>query len=514
MRLKRLMSVVLAVVLVMSLAMSASAGSLYLSYDFDNSVGYKTWRTAQGSNSLTDAEGNTIVGNNSGNYNVLVADKIRTAGTTRIFVAGSYLNYGIEENNTNTVFVQNPNGNWVIDCGSTSTQHQIAFVTDQTWDGSVNTNETYVISYDMAYESEASGSTKVVSSNGTNYTITSHYPKASNDYGIFHASGLATDGTSYKFVPIMANKGGYGATMYGTGGTGGVTFASVFGAFEYGHAYRIATGFKYDASKSELLRTTAADGKVWETNWADSNALKNIDAAVFRIGGYSPLFGKIRMYTINDAEGFKVTAPIDGEDRASVDTSVVTLTFTHPVSEVSFEDAEITFTANGADASDDIIVGDVVTGTVGGSYVSTVDVTLPALALSTDYEITITGVTNELGTALADNTISFSTPKPDITTSATITGAAVGSMSEASVAVSNNTVSTPKAVSVIYAVYTSAGKLVDVVYANDTVAAGTTATISAGIKLGTDAAKAKVMVWDGANLVNPFTGFTSATVAQ
>ena len=137
--------------------------------------------------------------------------------------------------------------------------------------------------------------------------------------------------------------------------------------------------------------------------------------------------------------------------------------------------------------------------------------------MSTNYEITVSGVANELGATLADSTISFSTPKPEFEISEpTISNATKGAMSEASVTIANNTASTSKYISLIYAVYNTAGTLADVVYANDTVAAKTTATITAGLKLGDDAVKAKVMVWNGLDLnaVNPFRGFVDANVAQ
>ena len=220
------------------------------------------------------------------------------------------------------------------------------------------------------------------------------------------------------------------------------------------------------------------------------------------------------MYTIDDTEGFKVTADgIDDNKRVPVGTRSVAITFTQPVSDVTADAA--VFTLKKGTETVDTLSGDIVTaGTVGGSYVSTATLTLPELEEGADYEIVVTGVKNELGAELTDNTISFSTPKPDITTAApTITNATVGAMSEASVAVSNNTVDESKTISVIYAVYNNAGALCDVVYVNDTVAADTTATISAGIKLGSDAAKVKAMVWDGLSNINPFTGFVSADVA-
>ena len=485
MRLKRLMSVVLAVALVLSFAMSASAGTtLYVEENF------KYADTAAWKANVTTSP--TFAANSS-DISLESLDAQRAAGNKNFATSWLWTSDGNTPNYIGQKWelaAANAKGNKYPLCTVTSNSAYM-FVASEDWDGKTNTHERLVISFDV--EGNPNQAKNYFWSNAITYTGNATTP-------VYRGSSLGTqenDGTVSTYKSFQSNE------LRTTAG----------------EISRVAYIFEYDANLGKLVYKSSINGgeKLSSAFLSGNTQLDNTTKVAgmhFNYGSKAPYVSAFKMYTIDKADTFAVSAPIDGEDRASLDTSVVTLTFNQPVYEAGFEDAEITFTANGSDASDDIIVGDVVTGTVGGSYVSTVDVTLPALALSTDYEITITGVTNELGTALADNTISFSTPKPDITTSATITGAAVGSMSEASVAVSNNTVSTPKAVSVIYAVYTSAGKLVDVVYANDTVAAGTTATISAGIKLGTDAAKAKVMVWDGANLVNPFTGFTSATVAQ
>ena len=282
-----------------------------------------------------------------------------------------------------------------------------------------------------------------------------------------------------------------------------------------GDTKRVAFGFKYDSDNSVLKREFAVNGVSKGTNGTfELSNMSTVEGITFALKpGKTPNIGKLRMYTIDNTEGFKVTSTVDGEKRLPVDTSSVAITFTQPVSDVTAGAA--TFTLKKGTETVDTLSGNIVTaGTVGGSYVSTATLTLPELEEGADYEIVVTGVKNELGAELAKSTISFSTPKPDITTAApTITNATVGAMSEASVAVSNNTVSTPKTVSVIYAVYNRAGALCDVVYVNDEVAADTTATISAGIKLGSDAAKVKAMVWDGLSNINPFTGFVSADVA-
>ena len=382
----------------------AAATKVYLSYDFDNSLGFKAWREANsGGAALKDAEQNDILTASSSRFGTFKADKIRQTTTKRIFLGGTYWCYGTDENNSNTFFVQNPNGNWVVDAGSTSTQHDLAFLADETWDGSVNTNETYVISYDMAYESATQGS-KILNASGVEINNTSDktFPKPSNEYEIFKVAGLATDGTSYKFVPIMANKGGYGATMYGTGGTGGVTFASVFGAFEYGHAYRIATGFKYDASKSKLLRTTAADGKVWETNWDDSNALKNIDAVIFRVGANSPMFGKIRVYTINASVPFAVSESNIG--LVSPVTNKVTVKLNRPVAVVNANQISVKL---GDAPFTGWTLGEVKTVEEGTEIYSTVDIHFTTtLAATSTYTISFADtLADELGNviSLADN---------------------------------------------------------------------------------------------------------------
>ena len=272
----------------------------------------------------------------------------------------------------------------------------------------------------------------------------------------------------------------------------------------------------FEQSGNGLTRTVLADGASWHTCSNFLENMKSVDGLNYLICANFPAVSDVKMYTVGKSDALAVTSDINGKEVA-LSTDKVTLTFSQPVYEKSLNANSITVTADGEELSG-VTLGDITTtGTVGGVYTSSVDVNLPALAMSTNYEITVSGVANELGATLADSTISFSTPKPEFEISEpTISNATKGAMSEASVTIANNTASTSKYISLIYAVYNTAGTLADVVYANDTVAAKTTATITAGLKLGDDAVKAKVMVWNGLDLnaVNPFRGFVDANVAQ
>lgn len=491
MRLNKIMSIVLAVALVMSFAMSASAGSLYFSYDFPGAdTAYETWRSAYPVQIVRDANETILASAYSGQFGSSDATavapnfaELRKLGYEAI-IGGTYNN-----TNANTVFATNSNGNNVLDCGSTSTQHDLVFIPDSSWDGSANLNETYVVSYDVAFTDTHALVYSFNLNDVWGYNTTSG---KNVEVGLFSVANGATH------LNLQKDSQGGGPTFVPTTNT----------------TFRLATGFKYDATKGHLVKAVGLDAEnVMVDGTYQLAGVKTVEALNVPIGAKHPVVGKIRMYTIDTTAGFNVTADIDGEERVAVDTGSTTITFSHPVADVTADDAVFTLKKDGATVST-LSAGAITTGTVNGSYVSTVDVDLPALVEDAEYEIVVSGVKNELGEALADGTISFSTPKPDLTFDIDITNATVGAMSEATAAISNNTLDQTKAVSVIYGVYTAAGKLVDVVYANETVAAGKTATISAGIKLASDAAKAKVMVWDGLNAISPVTGFVGVDVAQ
>ena len=474
MRLKRLMSIVLAVALVMSFAMTASAAStLYYAQDFN----YANTKQMQGDANNVGSNG-FFEKNNAATFSYDVPT-YKANGKNMVVDHGGFFN----ESNTLTI---NGFGNTSLKAPN---DKGIGFFPTNSWDANA-ANQTYVISLDL------------------------------------DTNNISTFSTNYSYATVIGNRGTAEAPVYNgarvlnmsTSGVQAPTTAQATGTnlgLAKSDTKRVALGFKYDSANSVLKRDVAVNGVSLGTGGTfELSNMTTVEGITFALKpGKTPNIGKLRMYTIDDTEGFKVTSTVDGEKRLPVDTSSVAITFTQPVSDVTADAAVFTL-KKGTETVDTLSGTIVTTGTVGSSYVSTATLTLPKLEEGADYEIVVTGVTNELGAELAKSTISFSTPKPPITTAApTITNATVGAMSEASVAVSNNTVDESKTISVIYAVYNKAGALCDVVYANDTVAADATVTISAGIKLGSDAARVKAMVWDGLSNISPFTGFVSADVA-
>lgn len=477
MRLKRLMSIVLAVALVMSFAMSASAGTLYYAQDFSQ---YNGDIMAMQNDVYIDTSLN-----GAGTQTYANIDTYRAEGKSMV---GHSVNiFYLADDATDFALTVNGDGNYQLEqlTNARTSALNFGYIAPTSWDAVANTDETYVISMDINPVSigYAANFMNVVGKVGSAYNgpiLLTRYPA--------NAMNLCT----------AAN------------GWGGTTFIPAAAAG--GETIRFAAGFKYNATTGKMERVAASDCVAIAGATHDGiAALTTIEGIVYNSQSNRELIGNVKMYTIDTAEGFKVSSPVDGDSRVSTDYGTITLTFNHPVAEVTADDLVVTVTKDG-EAYDMATVGDIETSVVNGEYVSTLDVDMP-LEENSAYEITVSGVKNELGSELVDGTVSFSTPKPDLTFAVSTSGMTVGSMGEATATIYNNTLSETKAVSVIYGVYTSAGKLVDVVYANETVAADSKATISAGIKLGADAAKAKVMIWDGLNAISPLNGFYGVDVA-
>lgn len=148
-------------------------------------------------------------------------------------------------------------------------------------------------------------------------------------------------------------------------------------------------------------------------------------------------------------------------------------------------------------------------------------------AEDTDYVITFPGtIENTISKKLDGyNTVSFSTPKPEIAINSFDVISGFDSDAEAVAAgfVANgtlqgaklnltNTTDAAKNVAVIYAVYASNGQLKDIVYINDSIEADTTAAFHTGVKLS-ETGSVKAFIWDGLTSVKPYRDATVKTIA-
>ena len=290
------------------------------------------------------------------------------------------------------------------------------------------------------------------------------------------------------------------------GGTGGAsrTFAARIFALDGAHQWTVDN--KNDGNGKHAASTTLSD--------VDRIGAFKISAFGGEGVGVGKAYSNIKMYSVKN-DSFKLSI-VGATTNVPVDTKKVTVKFGNPVAEATFATSKIVVKKNGTalDAAA-YTVGNLVQyqGAVGGELYSTVDITLNTeLEMNATYTVEATNtIANEIGTTLgANNVATFSTPKPAIVLSNyKVNGVAGGTftvdntkLQSASLNVENTT-GAEKTVSVIYAVYTSAGKLKDVVFSNDTVAAGYTAEVGAGVVLS-EAGYVKTFVWNSMTSLEPW----------
>lgn len=268
---KKHLSLMLVVLLLLSMtAFATPATKVYLSFDYpEPGTNFEVWRTE-----------NTL-GQNAINNATTVDIPTFRAGTKKIVNGGIYLN-----TNSNTSFVLNANGNSMLENKSGVTQHDYLFLTKESWDGSVNKDETFVLSYDLS-----------VTSNyvqGANYSLNKVFGKGSDD--------------KYTWESILGTYKGEKFIAQAEGQMGGPEYEYTRGA-----TVRHGIGFKYNETESRLYRRAALDGTVWYgLSKGYRPAISTIEAAVFPIGSKHPSIAKIRMYTINDTIPFAISAAEDG----------------------------------------------------------------------------------------------------------------------------------------------------------------------------------------------------------
>ena len=287
-------------------------------------------------------------------------------------------------------------------------------------------------------------------------------------------------------------------------------------------------------SDTSLQRRMYHDGVPYNNNNATT---KNLDAD-YTIHGVDFQFGgwtgekrtNLKVYTLKTTEGaFNVST---AADVVPATTKSMKVKFSQPVNGTTYDKTAVTMTAGGEPLAygTDFAVSDLteVIGSEGGEIYAEATVSFMSdLAEDTEYEITFPGtIKNTIYTDLEGyNTVSFSTPKPEIsidgfdvikgfgTASEAVAESFVadGTLQGASIKLINNTDVT-KNVSVIYAVYSAAGHLTDVVYTDSTIAAGVTDTFETGATLS-ETGSVKAFIWDGLTSLKPYRDATVKAIS-
>ncbi|MBR5586701.1 MAG: Ig-like domain-containing protein [Clostridia bacterium] len=288
--------------------------------------------------------------------------------------------------------------------------------------------------------------------------------------------------------------------------------------------------------------TPSAEGKFSRQNYVDGVALgkaasvtgNSVESYAFLTHqGISYKAAKARAYSLSLAEGaFNVARTATG----LVPTSTVSIPvkFSQPVAAATFDTDAVTITGV-CDGEEIVLVNGedfeitALTEVIEGNEIySTATIVLNTdLKDDAEYTITFPGtITNTAAIALEGyNTINFTTPTPEIKLNAfnvvknwgsdaeaTATDfVADGTLQLASLKLTNTT-EAAKNVAVIYAVYGTNGQLTDVVFADDTVAGGVATEIGAGVTLS-ETGTVKAFVWDGISSLKPYSKETVKTIA-
>ncbi|MBR5215880.1 MAG: hypothetical protein IKV80_06630, partial [Bacteroidales bacterium] len=497
---KRFLSFMLALAMLASMAISASAApQLYLKIDLDR---YET---------IDDFL--AIVAENS-ERNVAGAVSLRDAGT--------YVQYGSSNavgdwSNTHSRFTTDANGiKWfeflnTEGTSSTSRNGNFYVMPATTWDYVNTPGETYVISYDL----KVNPLSQELEAKTAGYDITAVW--ASDDAG----TGAKEDSFA-RLARTATTSADITLITYNSHSSGDSRGTDVYGVMTADTSYKLAVGYKYDETKDYPVKNVAVNGVINSTSDAKAGASNATPKLLGFHSLHNALMGEaireFKMYTIsNAANAFNVSRV--GEGTIPATGATVTVKISQPVYAPSFDPDAVTI--EGLVNGEDFLVSDVTeVATVGSEIYSTATVRfLTNLEDASDYTITFPAtIKNEIGTELGtNNTVTVSTPEPEVVVSNQIITKAWGTDAAATVNtfaadgvygvsqdIKNNTLEA-KDFAVIYAVY-AGGKLADVVYTSENIAAGETTTIGTGVKLENVAGgQVKSFIWDGLTSIKPHT---------
>lgn len=506
MRMKRFLSFVLAVVMLASLTISASAAKLYFELDFDK---YNTI------NEFTD----TLTEVATRSTNGALAHRASGLGNVTWGASNTEADFVTSDGFVRPSLTAINGTNWftIISHEFTTLQNEknsngyLYAVTDEGWDYVNTPTETYIVSFDYMVNPLESLATSALS--------------AQDNIGVIFAKADESASTTSKAFYVNRVDAFAGDQVDLSTYTGKYNSTIKTQTMANNTAYKLAVGYTYAEGKNIPQKAMAINGVVDSMIINDdaTNATPEIRGLVWNYKWHvGSSFANLKMYAV---ENGGMTVSRIGTGDVATSTVAVPVKFSQPVYAPTFNPANVTVTVNGEPLAygDDFTVSGVteeVSGTGASAEVySKATVTFcDNLEAASVYEITFpAAITNEIGTAIANRTVTFNTPSPDVVVGNKLITKAWGTDSAENVGafVKNdglygaslditNTTENNKAVAVIYAVY-AGGKLKDVVYANDTIAAKATATIGAGVELSSDATAVKAFIWDGLTSLKPGT---------
>ncbi len=565
MRMKRLLSLVLAFAMLASLTISASPDAVsrvYYVQDFDYTgmeafladANYYPLASREGAATTITTVNKTLTNGdiNSGYaltaYDNFAGIPVLKAKTNKMtLITEAEMNRGT----TNTLdstskIATNSNGDKAFFPWSetTITSNQkwytanLVFMPTESWD-STGKDEAYVISYDVekvtdeATAEQAHLYDRIFTSTAADGTT--KYAR-SNVFQKSKAGVLGRD-------TVMADGKVYNVTLTFTPDDTGLAFAS----YVDGVKDNTVTANNYANANGSVVTRPSTDGTYASYTWTAANKIVGTKIEGFSIG-FSYLhrrsFADVKSYTVSTAPyAFAVeSAPTTGATGVKTSDTKVTVKFTQPVG--SLDKAAVKVYKNDVEMTGGYEVGDPkeVVGAVGGEIYSTVDVDFTSLDAASVYKIEFpTTTANIVGNHLtmveaateegaedtvyaANNVATFATEVTDLVISnfnvVTAFGTdaetrtpdgsfTAGTLQGAAIDI-RNTTAAEKNIAVIYAVY-SGTQLADVVYANAAIGSGKTSTVEAGLT-PSNAGTVKVFVWDFAAL-KPYTDATTKTVA-
>ena len=567
MRTKRILSLVLAIAMLASLTISASAtqSEIYYVQKFDyndnpaaettavdalladfaeqKQIGSTTPTKYGGSVTFeTDDEGNptnvikalssskALEGGTSGDNGIAIPYMWSKANSLskRMFLYTTTA--GTLSKNRSTIAV-NANGNKAFNPYGQITADSysdIYFVPKASWNAVANNDETFVLAYEISSaKTEATGKVANASkdtvvfsavaddathySHGTLYTAYTYSGDNILDYVNYSSKKLTNNEVHEVVVAFSKNASNdyLSFQKYFDGvADGSLSSPKVTSRVMDATGTYTGTTVSYNATTVEMIKMSFRTG--WQLSIAD-----------------------MKMYTLKNAAGaFNVARTTGGVVSTTVGT--IPVKFSQPVEPTSYDADAVTITGTNETGTvtlyngTDFEVSDVTEVIEGEEIYSTAEIVfLTELAEATEYTITFPGVKNTIAKPLDGyNTITFSTPTPDVKIASFNIVNAWGTESEAvsandyflanntlqaaAIALKNNT-EDDKNIAVIYAVYANSGKLVDVVYANDVLEDSATTDIYAGVTLSEEG-KVKAFVWDGISSLKPHTGATEKDI--
>lgn len=505
MRLKKIMSLVLACAMALSLVTVASAQDTEVyfieNFDYADMAAFNAGKTA--------TTGWKESGNGYPHADAVVNAVVEAASTNGIY---NTTGHNVQPQPTLE------NGKFSLYGaaipGHSSGTGSLTFFPNKMWDYVANDEYTYVISYDRSWKNNritAAAANYGGTAGASLYWVDAEKTSASAGY-IFYSTTSYTDGVA-------------GVTYGASANVDPNANRTSMGAIDVGTEYRYAVGITKGAASGDYFKpfyTYARDGVTTEKLDNDINGTFNsANQTRTNIGAFSihenypcnSTIDNIRMYTIKN--GFKVYA--EQAKNVPLNTKSMRIYFSNPVYHSAY--ATPVVKKNGVAMEEGTYAVSAIkdyVGNVGGEIYSYVDVTFDTLEEAAIYTVEFdAAVVNELGTALGENNVAtFETKMPEIrVNSFTLTNGALvadGSVQGAKV-VLENTTSVNKNVALIYAVY-AGDKLADIVYINDTVNAEKTAEFEAAVKLGATGTL-KAFVWDGMSSLKPYTGAQSAAIS-